>query len=71
MAFNYVTAQDDELDLICYRYYGRTQGTVEVVLEANRDLADLMPFIDEGVTIVLPDIAAEAPATPRAIRLWS
>lgn len=71
MAFNYVTAQNDELDLICYRYYGYTRGTVEAVLLANRDLADRMPFIEEGVTIVLPDITAEAPSTPTAIRLWS
>lgn len=71
MAFSYVTSQGDELDLICFNYYGRTRGTVEVVLEANRDLADKMPFFEEGLTIVLPDITAEAPATPTAIRLWS
>lgn len=69
MAFTYITSQGDELDLICFRYYGRTQGTVEVVLEANRDLANLMPYFEEGVVITLPDIAAPAQVN-RAIRLW-
>lgn len=69
MAFTYVTSQDDELDAICFRYYGRTQGTVEVVLEANRDLANLMPHFDAGVRITLPDISAPSQIN-RAIRLW-
>jgi phage tail protein X len=27
--------QGDTVDAICWRYYGRTAGTVEAVLEAN------------------------------------
>lgn len=69
MAFTYITNQGDELDAICFGYYGRTQGTVERVLEANRDLADMMPFFDEGIRITLPDIPSPAQVT-RAIRLW-
>ncbi|WP_258087249.1 tail protein X, partial [Xenorhabdus bovienii] len=30
--------QGDTVDLLCWRHYGRTQGIVEQVLEANPDL---------------------------------
>ncbi len=70
MAFTYITSQGDELDMICFRYYGRTQGTVEVVLEANRDLANRMHYLEEGIRITLPHIASPAQVS-RAIRLWN
>ena len=71
MAQTYLTQQDDELDDICHRFYGYSRGSVEAVLalEANRELARELPILREGLTIVLPDIAAPTPA-PR-LRLWS
>lgn len=71
MAQTYLTQQDDELDDICHRFYGYSRGSVEAVLalEANRDLARLLPVLPEGVTITLPDIAPPAP--PPRLRLWS
>ena len=33
--------QGDTLDAICARYYGRTEGVVETVLEANPGLLEL------------------------------
>jgi phage tail protein X len=71
MAQTYLTQQDDELDEICHRYYGYSRGAVEAVLalEANRELAQLLPVLPEGVRVVLPDIAPPTPA-PR-LRLWS
>lgn len=64
----YVTRQFDELDLICWRYYGRTQQTVEAVLTANPNLADLMPVLPEGLTIELPDLPE--PETTTTLRIW-
>jgi phage tail protein X len=64
----YVTRQFDELDEICWRYYKRTQQTVEAVLLANPNLADLMPILPEGVTILLPDLPA--PSTSETVRIW-
>ena len=64
----YVTRQFDELDEICWRYYGRTQQTVEAVLLVNTNLADLLPILPEGVKIMLPDLPA--PSTSETVRLW-
>jgi len=64
----YVTRQFDEVDHICWRYYGRTQQTVEAVLRANPNLADLMPILPEGMQILLPDLPT--PSTSETIRIW-
>lgn len=64
----YVTRQFDELDAICHRFYGRTEGTVEVVMLANPGLADLMPILPQGMPIWLPVIPE--PATVAMVRLW-
>jgi phage tail protein X len=64
----YVTRQFDEVDAICHRFYGRTQQTVESVLLANPNLADLMPILPPGVTILLPDLPQ--PETTETLRIW-
>lgn len=64
----YVTRQFDELDAICWQYYGRTQQTVEAVMLANPNLADLMPILPEGLTIELPDLPE--PGTSETLRIW-
>lgn len=64
----YITQQFDELDAICYRYYGRTQGTVEAVMEVNQNLAELLPIMPEGLTILLPDLPQ--PETTTTLRIW-
>lgn len=63
----YRTIQNDELDLICFQYYGFTSGSVEAVLAANRDLAKELPLLKEGLEITLPEI--EKPVTT-VKRLW-
>lgn len=64
----YTTSQFDVVDLICHRYYGRTQGTVEAVLAINPGLADLAPCLPQGLQILLPDLPK--PTTSRSVRLW-
>lgn len=68
MAQLYVTQQFDELDAICHRYYGRTQGTVEAVLNVNPNLAELLPILPQGVKISLPDLPQ--PETTETLRIW-
>ena len=63
----YRTIQNDELDLICFQYYGFTSGSVEAVLAANRDLAKELPLLKDGLEITLPEI--EKPVTT-VKRLW-
>jgi phage tail protein X len=63
--------QNDTVDAICQRIYGATTGYVEAVLEANRGLAALGPFLPMGTTITLPDAADIATTSDTTqINLW-
>jgi len=55
-----IASQGDTVDAICWRYYGRTAGVTEAVLEANPGLADLGPIIPHGTQVTLPDAAPQA-----------
>lgn len=68
MAAKYQTRDGDSLDHICWRHYGRQSGAVEIVLEANRRLADIGPVLPAGLIIDLPDLPVPT-ATPK-IELW-
>ena len=61
------TSDGDLLDVLCYQVYGRLNGTVEAVLEANPGLADYAQPFPAGVVIVLPDLAA---ANSEEVLLW-
>ena len=69
MAQTYTTVDGDELDLICYRYYGFSSSSVEAVLAHNRELANELPIMGPGVEIYLPDIPAPA-SENSVIRIW-
>ena len=60
--------QGDTLDAICARYYGRTEGVVETVLEANPGLSELGVILPHGTALELPDVDS-APVT-ETINLW-
>jgi phage tail protein X len=64
----YRTQDNDMLDDVCYRHYGRSTGVVELVLQANPHLADLGSVLPIGVLITLPVIQPQAKAAP--VRLW-
>ncbi|AXX46030.1 tail protein X [Acinetobacter baumannii] len=64
-----IAIQNDTVDSICWREYGRSSGVVEMVLEANPQLAEFGVFIPMGTQIILPDI--ETPQlTKQTIQLW-
>ncbi|MDR5776766.1 MULTISPECIES: tail protein X, partial [unclassified Caballeronia] len=48
--------QGDTVDLLCWRFYGRTNGTVEAVLEANPGLADLGLMLPLGTLVSMPEL---------------
>jgi phage tail protein X len=59
-----ITRQGDTVDLLCWRLYGRTDGTVEAVLEANAGLADMGVVLPAGTVVELPDIATVESTAP-------
>ncbi|MCP3941410.1 MAG: phage tail protein [Desulfobacteraceae bacterium] len=65
----YMTSDGDMLDMICWKYYGRVEGTVEAVLEANCGLADKGAVFPAGVKIELPNLS-DATAETKTMRLW-
>ncbi|EBP7622147.1 phage tail protein [Salmonella enterica] len=60
--------QGDTLDVICARYYGRTEGVVETVLQANPGLSELGVILPHGTEVDLPDVPS-SPVT-ETINLW-
>ena len=61
--------QNDTIDAICWREYGRSSGVVEMVLEANPSIVEFGVFIPMGTEIILPEI--ETPQqTKQSIQLW-
>jgi len=59
-----IAQQGDTVDALCWRHYGRTDGTVEAVLEANAGLADYGPVLPHGLAVELPELASIAPTQP-------
>lgn len=68
MARTIRTSDGDRLDVLCHRYYGRLNGTVEAVLGANPGLGSTPQPFAAGVVIVLPDLPERA---EKQIQLWS
>lgn len=63
MPATYTTRENDVLDEIVWRFYGRQDnGLLESILEANRGLADYGPELPTGLTITMPDAPAPEPA---------
>ncbi|MET1080318.1 MAG: tail protein X [Pseudomonas sp.] len=62
--------QGDTLDLICWRYFGRTLGLVEQVLASNPQLAGKGPVLPHGQLVILPDQVPPAAVTQQQVQLW-
>lgn len=61
--------QNDTVDAICWRNYGRSAGVVEAVLEQNVHIAHLGPLLPMGTKIQLPEIQTQQNKT-QSIQLW-
>lgn len=64
-----VTHQDDTVDALCFRHFGRTQGLVEAVLELNPGLAEHGPILPHGLPVDLPDTPTQQTNT-QLLKLW-
>ncbi|MCX9038815.1 tail protein X [Citrobacter portucalensis] len=62
------TQQYDSVDDLCWRYYRRTQGMTEAVLNANPGLADHGPILPHGLEVELPEFVSTSVA--RTVQLW-
>ena len=61
--------QNDTIDSICWRYYGRSKGVVEQVLSANPQLDELGVILPIGTDVLLPDLDSPQNTQP-SINLW-
>jgi phage tail protein X len=64
-----IAQQGDTVDALCWRQYGRTEGTLEAVLEANRGLADYGAVLPVGLAVRLPEVA-RVETTARLLQLF-
>jgi len=61
--------QNDTVDALCWRHYGRTAGVTEAVLDANPGLADHGPTLPLGLTVQMPGTQTAAPQR-QMVNLW-
>ncbi|KXO86078.1 phage tail protein [Acinetobacter venetianus] len=61
--------QNDTVDAICWREYGRSSGVVEKVLETNPHLSEFGPFLPMGTKVQLPDIPTQQNKV-QSVQLW-
>lgn len=62
------TADFDRLDVLCMKYYGHLDGTVEAVLKANSHITATTVF-DSGVMIDFP-VVEVAEKRVSGAKLW-
>ncbi|MCS4266606.1 tail protein X [Serratia sp. BIGb0163] len=63
-----VAQQRETIEMICYRYYGKTAGVTEAVMDANPGIADFGVFLPYGYAVEMPDQVV-APAND-TVQLW-
>ena len=64
------TTLGQTVDMVCNDHYGATADVTELVLEANRGVANLGGVLPLGTKIVLPVIEDSIPVQ-ELIQLWS
>jgi len=64
----YFTKENDMVDWICWKHYGRQSGAVEEVYAANPNLAEWGSYLPAGIIILLPELSSDDTELP--IRLW-
>ncbi len=59
--------QNETIDMICLRVYGKTAGATEQMIEANPQLDYSSPFLEVGTLVYCPELTAYA---IESINLW-
>ncbi len=68
-AVSYRSEVGDTVDLIAWRHYGnQIANATEVILEANRGLAEHGAVLPAGTLVILPEV--EQPRERESVRLW-
>ncbi len=67
--FTATALQDETLDALMWRKLGTTTP-IEDVLELNRDIAGLGPYLPEGTVVTLPLLTATPAPAYDIIQLW-
>ena len=62
------TLQGETVDALCWRHYGRTQGAVEAVLQANPGLASQGLVLPQGHLVIMPRLPS--PPAKNLTQLW-
>lgn len=63
------TQQGDTVDVLCWRYFGRTGGIVEQVFLLNPGIADFGPVLPQGTEVLLPEQVQQEKSN-RTVKLW-
>ena len=61
--------QGDTVDYLCWQHYGRTEGVVEQVLNANPGLVELGEILPIGTLVEMP-VISEKTQQNTMIKLW-
>lgn len=61
--------QNDTVEAMCWRHYGRTAGIVEAVLQANPGLVEHGTVLPQGTRVLMPELLVSAP-TLQTVKLW-
>lgn len=69
MTTKIISIQGDTIDSICWRYYGYSTGVVELVLNANPQLAQYDVLLPIGTIVYLP-IVHTVTQQKKSIQLW-
>lgn len=64
----YLSKEGDTAAYICWKVYGKTEGVVEQLLNANHGLAALGPILPIGTEVKLPEVTP--PERVGDVGLW-
>lgn len=65
----YSTVGGDTFDLVAHRNYGKQEGVVEALMDANPNLLQYRGVFPQGTIMKLPDLP-ETSLPPSTVRLW-
>lgn len=61
--------QNETVDAICFRVYGKTKGMSELVFKANQGLAEHGVILPTGLMVDMPQASQVTEAT-NIVQLW-
>lgn len=62
------TMQNETIDALAYRVFGRTAGIVEIIYQNNPKLCEQPAILPMGTEVNVPEMVAEK--TKNTINLW-